>query len=332
MAEGVANETECTEGVIPTVGLSAFSISFQDLNNPLLEDPTTRRTEFLSVYVAPGLSVEDAGFLRLLTNPGGFIDTFVTLGGKAVINVAGMTSEQLTVAPRGVRVQPSGPHNSERIRNDAFVHPYITGVGYGGEALVPQAFSNWGPTDRGHLVDVPAAATIVLETDDGPSWIEYNHGAGRVIVTTLTYCTAAQPLSMGAPLRNLLKYGRFFEGAAQTPGLTVTPTPSPTATSTGGPTETASPTATVPPTATVTQTQTVPPTPTASATPAMLPCTGDCDGDGAVTVNEVVLAVNIAQETMPLAACHAADADGSLTIGVNELIQAVLHALNGCPT
>ena len=60
-------------------------------------------------------------------------------------------------------------------------------------------------------------------------------------------------------------------------------------------------------------------------------CPGDCNGDGEVTINELITAVNIALGSQQVSACQAADTshDGSVTI--NELISAVNSALNGCP-
>jgi len=60
------------------------------------------------------------------------------------------------------------------------------------------------------------------------------------------------------------------------------------------------------------------------------PCTGDCDGDGAVTVNELIVGVNIALENQGVDACPAFDADSSGGVSINELIAAVSNALNGC--
>jgi hypothetical protein len=50
-----------------------------------------------------------------------------------------------------------------------------------------------------------------------------------------------------------------------------------------------------------------------------------------VTVDELVLAVNIALDDLPVAACRAVDRNGSGQVTINELIQAVANALNGCP-
>ena len=72
--------------------------------------------------------------------------------------------------------------------------------------------------------------------------------------------------------------------------------------------------------------------PPAGVTPTPAPgaCVGDCNGDGSVTVNELILMVNIALGILPPSACPAGDAnhDGSVTI--TEIITAVNNALNGC--
>lgn len=59
-------------------------------------------------------------------------------------------------------------------------------------------------------------------------------------------------------------------------------------------------------------------------------CVGDCDGTGAVTVNELVTMVNIALGNQQLSACVAGNEDGNGEITINEIITAVNNALNGC--
>jgi hypothetical protein len=59
-------------------------------------------------------------------------------------------------------------------------------------------------------------------------------------------------------------------------------------------------------------------------------CPGDCGNDQAVTVNELVLAVNIALGNTPVSQCPAVNTNGDDQVTVNELIQAVNAALNGC--
>lgn len=61
------------------------------------------------------------------------------------------------------------------------------------------------------------------------------------------------------------------------------------------------------------------------------PCAGDCDGDGAVVVAELIAAVGITLGTAPLAACASGDGDGDGQVTVDELIRAVNAALDGCP-
>jgi hypothetical protein len=60
------------------------------------------------------------------------------------------------------------------------------------------------------------------------------------------------------------------------------------------------------------------------------PCVGDCDDNGAVTVQEVIKGVDIALGSATLDTCRQADADGSGTVTVNELLLAVNNALTGC--
>jgi len=59
-------------------------------------------------------------------------------------------------------------------------------------------------------------------------------------------------------------------------------------------------------------------------------CPGDCGGDGEVTVNELVLGVNIALGATAIEQCPSFDGDGSNDVTINELIAAVNAALNGC--
>lgn len=59
-------------------------------------------------------------------------------------------------------------------------------------------------------------------------------------------------------------------------------------------------------------------------------CSGDCDGNGGVTVDELVRGVNIALGTRVLAECAAFDGGGDGQVTVDELIAAVRAALEGC--
>ncbi len=94
--------------------------------------------------------------------------------------------------------------------------------------------------------------------------------------------------------------------ASPTPTPTVTPRPpAPSATSTATPAR-----------------------PAATFTPGG--CAGDCDGSGAVAVNELIVGVNIALGTSDVGACIAIDRDGNGAVEINELIGAVNAALSGC--
>lgn len=75
---------------------------------------------------------------------------------------------------------------------------------------------------------------------------------------------------------------------------------------------------------TSTPSPTRPPTPTI---PPLGPCVGDCDGDGRVTIAELVRGVNGA---LGGAGCDAFDRDGDGIISISDLVAAVNSALYGC--
>lgn len=61
-------------------------------------------------------------------------------------------------------------------------------------------------------------------------------------------------------------------------------------------------------------------------------CPADCNGDAAVTVDELVRGVRIALGEAALSECPPADADGDGQVAVRDLIAAVNAALGGCAT
>lgn len=75
-----------------------------------------------------------------------------------------------------------------------------------------------------------------------------------------------------------------------------------------------------------------PPTPTATPfvvpTPTLAPCAGDCDGNGAITVAEIVSAVR--QALGGPTACASADRDRNGVVAIAELVAMVAAALHGC--
>jgi hypothetical protein len=74
------------------------------------------------------------------------------------------------------------------------------------------------------------------------------------------------------------------------------------------------------------------PTPTPTVTQTVEPsgCTGDCNGSGTVTVDELTKGVNIALGTAGVELCPSFDTNGSNTVTVDELTKAVNNALQGC--
>ncbi len=60
-------------------------------------------------------------------------------------------------------------------------------------------------------------------------------------------------------------------------------------------------------------------------------CAGDCNGNRAVSIDELITGIAIALGTVPLAQCPAVDRDGDGTVSTSELIAAVTVALDGCP-
>lgn len=113
-----------------------------------------------------------------------------------------------------------------------------------------------------------------------------------------------------------------------TPSATRSSTP--VATASSSPTITASPVVT--PTSSVTPLATSSPSasiaPTQTATP--IACVGDCDGDGAVTVDEIVLMVGIGLGIEGIGNCVPADLNGDGDVTVDEIVNAVTNALDGC--
>jgi len=61
-------------------------------------------------------------------------------------------------------------------------------------------------------------------------------------------------------------------------------------------------------------------------------CLGDCNGDGRVTIDDVVRAVGVLLGGNFLATCSACDANGDGRITVDELVRAVGNLLSGCAT
>lgn len=78
------------------------------------------------------------------------------------------------------------------------------------------------------------------------------------------------------------------------------------------------------------------PTPTTTTTPSPSPtseapaCVGDCNGDGLVTVDEIIVGVNIALGQANTTQCPSFDTDANAMVTVDELVRAIGNGLNGC--
>jgi len=70
-------------------------------------------------------------------------------------------------------------------------------------------------------------------------------------------------------------------------------------------------------------------TPLATAVGGGVGCVGDCNGDGRVTIDEIITGVNIALGNVEVSTCESYDINGQVT--VDEILMAVNEALNGCP-
>jgi uncharacterized repeat protein (TIGR03806 family) len=69
-----------------------------------------------------------------------------------------------------------------------------------------------------------------------------------------------------------------------------------------------------------------------SVTAAPLPaCVGDCDADGFVFVNELVVGVGLVLDRGSPSSCASLDRDRDGAVGIDELLEAVRNSARGCP-
>jgi len=66
-------------------------------------------------------------------------------------------------------------------------------------------------------------------------------------------------------------------------------------------------------------------------TPHLFPCEADCDDDGAISVAELITAVNILLGSAELETCPGLDGNADGLASIDELVRAVNGALSGCP-
>jgi hypothetical protein len=117
-------------------------------------------------------------------------------------------------------------------------------------------------------------------------------------------------------------------GSATNP-RTPTPSDTPTGTATGTPSVTPTRTGTPATSETVSPTATATPSPTEAQTPEPV-CAGDCAGNGEVTVDEIIILVNIALGSTGPSACPHGVPDGR-AVDITLIVQSVGYALTTCP-
>jgi sugar lactone lactonase YvrE len=72
------------------------------------------------------------------------------------------------------------------------------------------------------------------------------------------------------------------------------------------------------------------PTPTTTPVEEPAPCAGDCDHSGQITVDELVILINIALGNASLSLCTTGDVNGDGQITIDEILAAVDDILAGC--
>lgn len=210
-------------------------------------------------------------------------------------------------------------------------------------------------TDGAIIVIATPTPTI---TSTGTATVTASSTATQTFTTTATptptgSATAAPsstatttPSGTATPTPTQTRTGTATPSGTPTPRPSATPsssptgTPVPTSTLTPVPTSTPTPSGTPIPTATHTETPTSTPPTESTGTPTLTPtltpspprCVGDCNHDGVVTVDEILMLVDFALQEASPSACPVSDQDGNQQITLDEILTAVYNALNGCPS
>lgn len=214
LADGMCNVLMSQEGVYWDNQAKAQSLGMNVTLDSITNFQGYNLGQFDMIWINPG--DPDYGSLQGLVGGGGALEQYAANGGSLVINVAGNSGSHKNIAPGGVDYFNYADYNSFQC-NDARIanagHPYITGAGYGGTQLFDSDFDNpngWGCTHHGHLTDLPGNAVTVVENyqgdPTGATFVEYKYGAGRVIVTSMTYGWGGNG-GQANPQTNLLLYG-----------------------------------------------------------------------------------------------------------------------------
>ena len=166
------------------LGLDFDTISLSGLS---ASNGATLAASYSTLYLAPG-STNYSTYSSLSAN-GGVLDSYVSQGGVAILNVGATTSGTFANVLPG-RVDYGGSRQNTGFTVD-LSHPFISGIGFGGTALTANDDFNgangWNSTSHGFLTDLPAGATVIVDHAVGAQMIEYAHGDGLVIGSGLTF-------------------------------------------------------------------------------------------------------------------------------------------------
>jgi hypothetical protein len=170
--------------------------------------------------------------------------------------------------------------------------------------------------DHPILNEVPAADPVLLAVAPDSQVLAATHSHFDFDLPQPNFIWVMRGLSAGRVLFSASSAPVFSDhtlAVASVPsgcaGLLQTPTPSATL---------------LPP---ATPSRTAPPT----STPTPATCPGDCNGDGAVTVDELIQGVQIALGNAPVTRCPAFDINVDGVVTIDELVIAVNDVLTACP-
>jgi hypothetical protein len=153
----------------------------------------------------------------------------------------------------------------------------------------------------------------------------FDEGGGEVFhdVTISVVPGRGTPLETATPTDTRTPRGTDTPTAPASTEIPNTVTPAP-------PTPSAPATTSVPATPTIDATPSAGATPSVSATPAVT-CPGDCNGDGEVSIDELITGVGITINSELLSTCPALACGSANSATVDCLLRAIDAALNGCP-
>jgi hypothetical protein len=278
-------------GTAPSAAASA-DIDGDGRTDLLVVDPAEQRVLILYGSAGPN-SFESPAELDVVTSPVG-----------ALVNqVPGQPLPQVLVA-----TSPRRLLTYRQTAPRAFALPIAQDI-----ALLPTAIA-LGPIDDDALDDLVVLSALGAELWYGQADGTFHFGESLVKDNTLDRLALAD-LNADGLLDVAASASTADRVTVVLNGTDVPFTPAPTPTNTPTPTRTGTPTRTFTPTATSTGHG----------------CPGDCDGSTSVTINELILGVNIALGSGNIASCPAFDLDGDGQVAINELVAAVNSAANGCP-